>query len=553
MKRRTIIIGGVAGGASAAARLRRLDEDREIIILEKGDYISYANCGLPYHVGDVIPNRGALLLMSPERMWKRFRIDVRVKNEVVSINRKEKKVTVHNLAKDETYEERYDDLIIATGSSPLKPNIPGIDNPRIKTLWTVNDSAEIKEFIQKEDIKSVSVIGGGFIGVEMADNLHHLGLEVNLIEATKQVMSHIDYEMAALIHENILANKVKLYLGDAVSSFIEKDNKVDINLQSGNTVSTDLVILAIGVRPNSQLAKEAGIEVNEKGAIKVNEYMTTNDEHIYAVGDVIEVNDYVFKNKTMVPLAGPANKQGRIVADILGGYKHPYLDTQASSIAKVFDLTVAATGNNEKTLIKRGLVKGKDYESLIIMQNSHATYYPGATPMVIKVLFSLIDQKILGAQIVGKDGVDKRIDTIGVALRLNAKVTDLKDLELAYAPPYSSAKDPVNMVGYVADNIIRGLTKMAPYDVTVTDKNAFLLDVREVGEVNAYSIPHAVNIPLGQLRDHLNELNPKDRIIVFCAAGVRAHTASRILRLNGFNNVEIYPGGARFYKANFPR
>ncbi len=548
--RKTVIIGGVAGGASCAARLRRLDAEREIIILERGEYISYANCGLPYHVSDVIHNRNALLLMTPERMWERFRIEVRVKNEVVAIN-KEKKVVVVK-ANDKEYEQEYDDLVIATGSSPLRPRIPGIESDKIRTLWTVPDTDSIRELVKGGNVKDVAVIGGGFIGLEMAENLHHAGMNVSLIEALNQVMAPVDYELAQLLHRNIEENGVKLHLNDGVDSFVEKDNKVYTKLKSGEEVVSDLVILSIGVRPNSLLAKEAGIALNERGGIIVDASMHTSEKDIYAVGDVVEIDDFVFGGKTMIPLAGPANKQGRILADVLAGKKATYKGTQGSSVAKVFDLTVASTGANEKTLIKRGLLKGKDYESLIITQNSHAGYYPGAKQMTLKLLFALDDKRIFGAQIVGRDGVDKRIDTIGVAMRLKAKVTDLKDLELAYAPPYSSAKDPVNMAGYVAENIINGLVKIAPYDVTVTDPKAFLLDVREEAEVTVYSIPGAKNIPLGTLRDHLDELNKKDRIIVFCAIGVRAYTGARILMQAGFKNVEVYPGGVGFYKANYP-
>lgn len=549
--RKTVIIGGVAGGASCAARLRRLDNKRNIIILERGEYISYANCGLPYHIGDVIQNRGALLLMTPEMMWKRFQIEVRVKNEVLLINREKKIVLVKDLNKNETYEESYDDLVIATGSSPLRPRIPGIESDKIRTLWTVPDTDEIRNLVQKDSVKHIAVIGGGFIGLEMAENLIHAGKEVSLIEALNQVMAPLDYEMAQILHQNIKSHGVNLILDDGVNAFVEEDNKVKVELKSGKAVDADLVILAIGVRPNSGLAKEAGLKLNERGGIIVDEHMRTEDPFIYAVGDVIEVEDFVFKGRTMVPLAGPANKQGRILADVLAGRNSSYKGTQGSSVAKVFDLTVASTGVNEKTLVKREMKKGVDYESLIIRQNSHAGYYPGATPMFIKLLFSLKDEKILGAQIVGNDGVDKRIDTLGVAMRLGAKVTDLKDLELAYAPPYSSAKDPVNMAGFVAENILTGLVKQASYDVTVKDPNAFLLDVREPGEVAMYAIPKAINIPLGQLRDRLSELNKEDRIIVFCAIGVRAYMGARILMQNGFKNVEIYPGGAAFYKINF--
>ncbi len=551
-QRKTVIIGGVAGGASCAARLRRLDADREIVILERGAYISYANCGLPYHVGDVIKNRSALLLMTPERMWERFRIDVRVQNEVTKIDRVKKTVTVRKTETGETYEQPYDDLVIATGSSPLRPRIPGIDTPRIKTLWTVPDTDEIRAMVQSGTLRTAAVIGGGFIGLEMAENLHHAGLQVSLIEALDQVMAPVDFEMAQMLHENIRSHGVKLHLSDGVDSFKEQGEQVVVTLKSGTEVTADLVILSIGVRPNSALARDAGLKLNERGGIVVDEHMRTNDPSVYAVGDVIEVEDFVFKGRTMVPLAGPANKQGRIVADVLASRDSTYKGTQGSSVAKVFDLTVASTGANEKTLKKRGMEKGADYESLIITQNSHAGYYPGAAPMTLKLLFAPDSGRIFGAQIVGREGVDKRIDTIGVTMRLGGTASDLKDLELAYAPPYSSAKDPVNMAGYVAENIRTGLVRIAPYDAPMTDPEATLLDVREEAEVMAYAVPNAINIPLGKLRVRMNELDPEKRVIVFCGIGVRAYTAARILNQNGFNKAEVYPGGVRLYQANYP-
>ena len=550
--RKTIIIGGVAGGASCAARLSRLDAKRKIIILERGEYISYANCGLPYHISDVIHNRDALLLMTPEVMWNRFNIEVRVKNEVIAINREKKVVVVKKLDTGKIYEESYDDLVIATGSSPLRPRIPGIDNDKIKSLWTVPDTDEIRALVHKDNVNNVTVIGGGFIGLEMTENLRHIGKTVTLVEAADQVMAPLDFEMAQIVHQHLRENGVTLHLNDGVDSFEEKADKIIIKLKSGKTISSDLALLSIGVRPNSLLAKESGLKLNEKGGIVVNSSMQTSDPSIYAVGDVIEVDDFIFKNKTMVPLAGPANKQGRILADVLAGRSSTYKGTQGSSVVKVFDLTLASTGVNEKSLINKGLLKGVDYETLIIMQNSHAGYYPGASQLTLKLIFSPKTEQIYGAQIVGREGVDKRIDTIGVAIRLGAKVTELKDLELAYAPPYSSAKDPVNMAGFVAENILTGLVKIAPFDVTMTDPKAFVLDVREEAEVEAYSVPNSKHIPLGELRDRLLELNKRDRIVIMCAIGVRAYIAARILMQNGFKNVEVYPGGVSFYKTNFP-
>ncbi|MBQ1545976.1 MAG: FAD-dependent oxidoreductase [Clostridia bacterium] len=412
---KTVIIGGVAGGASCAARLRRLDGDREIIILERGKYISYANCGLPYHVSGVISNRSSLLLMTPELMHDRFRIDVRVENEVTKIDRSDKTVTVKDLSTGRTYTESYNELVIATGSSPLRPRIKGIASDKIRTLWTVPDTDEIRALVQNGKTNTAAVIGGGFIGLEMVENLRHAGLEVSLIEAADQVMALLDFEMAQVLHETIRRNGIALYLSDGVSEFEDMGSSVNVKLQSGKSVTSDLVILAIGVRPNSVLAKDAGLKCNERGGVVVDDHMRTSDKSIYAVGDVIEVEDFISKERTMVPLAGPANKQGRIAADVIAGRDSAYKGTQGSSVAKVFDLTAASTGANEKILNKRGLKKHKDYETLIITQNSHAGYYPGALPLTLKLIFECGTSKILGAQIVGRDGVDKRIDTIGTA------------------------------------------------------------------------------------------------------------------------------------------
>lgn len=547
--KKVVIIGGVAGGASCAARLRRLDETAQIVLLERGEYISYANCGLPYHVGDVIKARQALLLQTPEAMKKKFDVDVRVQNEVLSIDRANKTVLVKRVDSGETYSESYDVLVVSTGSSPLKPPIPGINSSRVQTLWTVPDTDRIRALVREQGVKSAAVIGGGFIGLEMAENLKHAGLSVSLIEALDQVMSPIDFEMAQLLHESLTQNGVELHLSDAVESFNDVVGGVDIKLKSGKVVTAELVILSIGVRPNGQLAKEAGLAVNARGGVVVNDHMLSSDPSIYAVGDVIEVEDFITKEQAMIPLAGPANKQGRIAADNIAGLDASYTGTQGSSIAKVFDLTVASTGENEKTLLRRGLVKGRDYEAIIITQNNHASYYPGAVPMTLKLLFTKDGKKILGAQIVGKDGVDKRIDTIGVAMRLGASATDLKELEFAYAPPYSSAKDPVNMLGFVAENIMSGLVKIAPWDIGETDKDAVFLDVREDAELLAYTLPNAKHIPLGQLRDRLGELDVSKRYVTFCAIGVRAYIGARILNQHGIADAWVYPGGTRFYQS----
>lgn len=551
--RKVVIIGGVAGGASCAARLRRLDESAEIVMLERGEYISYANCGLPYHVGDVIKSRSALLLQTPEAMRNKYNVDVRVKNEVVSIDRENKRISVKKIDSGELYEESYDTLVISTGSSPLRPPIPGINSPRIRTLWTVPDTDEIRKLVQEGGVKTAAVIGGGFIGLEMAENLRHAGLEVSIIEMLDQVMAPMDYEMAQLLHEDIAANGVSLHLGDGVASFNDKGGEVDVTLKSGKVVSAQLVILAIGVRPNGKLAGDAGLALNTRGGIIVDEYLKTSDPNIYAVGDVIEVEDFISKDRTMIPLAGPANKQGRIAADNIAGANEKYEGTQGTSVAQVFDLTAASTGANEKTLIKRGLVKGKDYESAIITQNSHAGYYPGAVPLTLKLLFSMDGKKLYGAQIVGRSGVDKRIDTIATTIRLGGGIEELASLELAYAPPYSSAKDPVNMAGFVAGNVLAGLVEFAPWDAVEKMPEAVLLDVREEAELLAFSLPGAVHIPLGQLRKRLSELDKDKVIITFCAIGVRSYNAARTLMNNGFKHVLLYPAGTRFYQSTHYR
>lgn len=545
---KTVIIGGVAAGASAAARLRRLKENEEIILLERGEYISYANCGLPYHVGNVIENRGDLLVTKKEMMESRYAIDVRINSEVTSINRDSK--SVHVVTKDgQEYDESYDNLVIATGSSPVRPAISGIDSPKVKTLWTVPDTDEIKKYIKENSVKSATVIGGGFIGLEMAENLHGLGIDVTIVEASNQVMAPVDYEMALLLNENIRDNGVKLIVNDGVDSFEDTSEGIKVKLSSGKTVLSELVILSIGVKPNSKLAADAGLALNEKSGIIVDSHMRTEDESIYAAGDVVEVEDFIFKDKTMIPLAGPANKQGRIVADNIAGLDSTYTGTQGSSVVKVFDLNVATTGANEKALVRRGLVRDKDYTSVILTQNSHAGYYPGAKPMIIKLLFSIDGKKIYGGQIVGKDGVDKRIDTLGTAIRFGASVKDLTNLELAYAPPFSSGKDPINMAGFVAENVVNGLVKQAVWNEADTDKESVILDVREQAELDVFAIDGAVNIPLGQLRKRINELDKNKKYIVLCAIGVRAYNAYRILAQNGFENIKLYPAGVRFYSS----
>lgn len=544
---KTVIVGGVAGGASCAARLRRLDEQAEIVLLERGPYVSFANCGLPYHVGGVIPERESLIVQTPEILHERFNLDVRVQNEALAIDRKAKTVAV----RDETgreYRESYDTLVLATGSSPLRPPIPGIEAPRIKTLWSVPDADEIKELLTTVAVKSAAVVGGGFIGLEMADNLHHAGLRVSIIEALDQVMAPLDYEMALLLHENIRKNQVDLHLGDAVASFEDRGETVVVHLKSGKSVEAGLVILAIGVRPNSQLARDAGLELNARGGIVVDEHLRTSDPSIYAVGDVIEVKDFVFGDRTMIPLAGPANKQGRIAANNIAGEACIYEGTQGTSVAKVFSLSAASTGANEKSLERHGLQRGRDYESIIISQDSHAGYYPGVVPLMLKLIFSRDGRKIYGAQIVGRDLVDKRIDTIATVMRLGGSVLDLARLELAYAPPYSSAKDPVNMLGFVAENLLSGKVAISAWDEPEKDGEALVLDVREETEQMAYKTPNSIEMPLSELRMRLKELDPEKRYIIMCGMGIRSYVAQRILAQNGFKRLTVYPGGVRFYQ-----
>lgn len=551
MSKKVLVVGGVAGGATTVARLRRLDESLEIILFERGEYISFANCGLPYYIGGTIESRDALLVQTPEAMKQRFNIDVRTKSEVTKIYRNDKKVEVKDLNTGNIYRESYDILVLSPGSTPLKPPIPGVDLPNIFTLWNIPDTDAIKGYVKENCPKKAVVVGGGFIGLEMAENLYALGLEVSIVEMLNQVMAPLDFEMAEIVHEHIKLKGGKLYLSDGVKKFEYKDGKTYVILQSGISIETDLVILSIGVRPNSQLAKDAGLDINERGGIVVDEYLRTSDRNIYALGDAIEVVDFVNKNKTMVPLAGPANKQGRIVADNIAGRNEKYNGTQGTSIAKIFDITVATTGNNEKMLNKLGKKYKKDYLISFIHAKSHAGYYPKALPLTIKLIFDL-KGKILGAQIVGHDGVDKRIDVLATAIRFNGTIYDLKELELAYAPPYSSAKDPVNMSGFVAENILNGDVEPILWnEIKDLDKEKIIiLDVREEEERKIGYIDGSINIPLGELRDRMNELDKDKTVIIYCAIGLRAYIGARILKQNGFK-VKNFCGGFTTYKNLF--
>lgn len=552
MSKKVIIVGGVAGGASAAARLRRLDESLDIVMLEKGEYISFANCGLPYYIGETIKERDQLLLQTPEAMEARFNIKVRVNNEVLRVDRDNKEIQVKNLITGEVYNEPYDYLVLSPGSTPLKPPIPGIDSPNIFSLWNIPDTDIIKEYVDRKSPKRAAVIGGGFIGIEMAENLTERGLDVTIVEMADQVMAPLDFEMAQIVHQHIKSKNVKLYLKDGVKEFQHNDGVTTIVLQSGERIEADMVILSIGVRPQSKLAIDAGLEINQRGGIIVDEYLKTSDKSIYALGDAIEVIDFIDGNKTMIPLAGPANKQGRIVANNIANKKEIYKGTQGTSIAKVYDLTVASTGHNEKILKRNGMEYGKDYKVSIIHSKSHAGYYPGAFTMSIKLIFKL-DGKILGAQIVGYEGVDKRIDVIATAIRFNGTIYDLKELELAYAPPYSSAKDPVNMAGFTAENILNDDVNVIQWnELDSLDKNnTIILDVRDEVERELGYIEDSVNIPLNQLRNRLSELDKEKEIIIYCAVGLRGYIGARILKQHGFNKVRNLSGGYTTYSCVF--
>jgi len=549
MSKKVLIVGGVAGGASAAARLRRNDENAEIIMFERGEYISFANCGLPYYIGNVIEERDALLVETPEEMNKRFKIDIRVNNEVLSIDRDNKKVKVKNLKTGEEYSESYDKLILSPGSSPLKPPIPGIDAPNIFTIWNIPDTDAIKNYVDTKEIKKAAVVGGGFIGLEMAENLHELGYDVSIVELADQVMAPIDYEMAQILHKNIVTNGVDLRLNDGVKEFNYKDGVTEITLNSGNKIDADIVILSIGVRPNSKLAKDSGLKINDKGGILVDDTLKTSDEDIYAVGDVIEVEDFVNGGKTMVPLAGPANKQGRIAANNIAGINDVYKGTQGTSVAKVFDFTVSSTGANEKTLKRLGKKYNEDYLVAYAHNNNHAGYYPGSSKINMKIIFEKEGGKILGVQAVGMDGVEKRVDVIATAMRYDGTVYDLADLELAYAPPYGSAKDPVNMLGFLGENILEGKMDVIQW-FELDDLNSdeyTILDVREAEERDLGFVPNSINISVDDLRDNLDKLDKNKTIVLYCATGIRAYVATRILLQNGFDKVKNLSGGFTTY------
>ena len=541
MAKKILIIGGVAGGASAAARLRRLDETAEIIMFEKGDYISFANCGLPYYIGGAIKNRDDLLLQTPESFYRRFNIEVRTRNEVTGIDPEKKQINVKNHSTGETYTESYDKLILSPGAEPARPPIPGIDSERIFTLRNVADTDLINDFIDKHKTSRAVIVGAGYIGLEMAENLHGRGLSVQVVEMLDQVMPGLDKEMATYLHGHLRERGVDLLLGDGVSSLHQTSSSLRITLKSGKELDCDFAMLTVGVRPEVKLTEEAGLEIGSCAGIKVNEHLQTSDPDIYAIGDAVEVRDFVLDKAVLIPLAGPANKQGRMAADNICGLKRTYAGTQGTAILKVFDLTAAMTGASEKALSKTNI----EYEKLYLHQANHAGYYPGAKPMHIKLLFGKPEGNILGAQIVGSDGVDKRIDVFAVAIRAGMTVFDLQELELAYAPPYGSGKDPVNIAGFAAANILDGTVKIKHF--TELRKDDFILDVRTPAEFGRGSIPNAKNIPVDDLRGRLDEL-PQDKTIhVYCGVGLRSYIACRILEQNGFDARNL-PGGYITYR-----
>lgn len=545
---KVVIVGGVAGGASAAARLRRLDENADVVMLERGGYISFANCGLPYYIGGEIKEKSELTLQTPESFYKRFRIDVRIRQEATSVNRDTKTVTVHCLDTGEVYEEPYDKLILAPGSAPILPNIPGAGSKRVFTLRSIPDAGKIKEFIDTYKPARAVVVGGGSIGIEMAENLVCAGIDVTIVEMSDQVIAPIDYDMACGIHNHLRAKGVKLLLNKAVTRIAESDSNLRVILTEGE-VNADMLIMSIGVKPESGLAKASGLSVNERGGIKVDPHMTTSDENIYAVGDAVEVTDFVGGQASLIPLAGPANKQGRIAADNICGIHSVYNGTQGSSILRVFDMTVASTGVNEKTAKRLGL----DYEKSFTCPVHHAGYYPGATDMTIKTIFERKTGRVLGAQITGFKGVDKRCDVLATAIRANMTAGDLTELELCYAPPYSSAKDPVNMAGFVIENLLAGKSKIFHWhDVgdLPRDGGVTLLDVRTKWEFNNGHIEGFINIPVDSLRERIGELDSGKPVYVTCQVGLRGYVAVRILSQHGFDAYNL-SGGYKLYDSIF--
>ena len=544
---KVLIVGGVAGGATAAARLRRLDEKAEIIMIERSGFVSYANCGLPYYVGGVIEDKTQLTLQTPERFYSRFRIDVRTKQEVIKISPSEKTVTIRRLEDGTIYEEAYDKLLLSPGAKPIWPALKGIDHPKIFTLRTVEDTLRIRSFIEEKAPKRAVVIGGGFIGLEMAENLKKAGMEVALIEREKKVMPPLDGDMACSLQSCLRRNGIQLYLGKGVTAFEDSSEGVRVLLEDEESVDASMVVLAIGVLPETKIAQEAGLTLGTKGAIVVNEGMETSEKDIYAVGDAVEIIQSITGLRSVVPLAGPANKQARIAADNISGRESQYAGTTGTSVMKLFDMSVAATGLNEKTATEAGI----PWEKVVIPAPSHAAYYPGGSNLTLKVLFHRETGRILGAQITGFDGVDKRIDVIATAIYQGATAKELTKLDLAYAPPFSSAKDPVNIAGYVIENVRNGLVQQFHWEDVKTvqkDDNAVMLDVTMPEEFQQGHIPGAINIPLDQLRERLGELSREKKIYVNCGTGLRSYIACRILKQHGFECYNL-AGGYRFYQS----
>ncbi|WP_438497026.1 FAD-dependent oxidoreductase [Paenibacillus sp. IHBB 3054] len=547
MSKKVLIIGGVAGGASAAARLRRLDEEAHIVMFERDEHISFANCGLPYYIGDSIKDRSKLIVQTPEAMYKRFNLDIRTKSEVTRIDPVSKTVRVNSNDRG-IYDESYDYLILAPGAKPIRPALPGIDSSKVYTLRNIADTDRIKQRVSEANSKSVIVIGGGFIGVEMAENLKEIGLNVTLVQADSQILAPFDIEMSHVLTQELEQHGVNLLFSESAKAFKEIDDSIQVELASGTMLVTDMVILAIGVTPDTSFLKDSGIELTSRGHIIVNDKLETNVDGVFAVGDAIQVVDFINGTKTAIPLAGPANKQGRIAADNVCGLGVTYKGSQGTSIIKVFGLTGATTGNNEKTLQRLGI----PYQVAYVHPSSHASYYPGATPLTIKLLFDTRGT-VLGAQAVGSDGVDKRIDDIATVIHFRGTVSDMTELELSYAPPFSSAKDPVNMAGYTAENILTGRTKVfVPQDLKTRDsQHTILVDVRSEIEHNNGHIPGSILIPVDELRSRLSELDPSKEIWVYCQVGLRGYTASRILQQKGYNARNL-TGGYKTYKmANY--
>lgn len=543
---KVVIVGGVAGGASAAARLRRLDENVEIVLFEKGDYISFANCGLPYYIGGTIEKKSDLLLQTPRSFNSRFKVDVRVLSEVIGIDRENKKVKVRNLQDNSEYEESYDKLILSPGAEPIRPKIEGIDSDKVFTLRNVPDTYKIKDYIDKSGAKKAVVVGGGYIGVEMAENLRDAGLYVVLVEMQNQILAPFDYDMACLLHDEMVKSGVELMLSTSVEGIIDKGSNLEVKTSKG-IVEADMVIMSAGVKPESKIAVEAGLEVNKRGGIIVNEYMETSDSDIYCAGDAVQVTDYITGEETQIPLAGPANKQGRITADNICGLKSRYEGTQGSAIIKVFGYTGASTGINERTAKRLGL----NYDKVVTILANHATYYPGAEYMTIKLIYEKGSGKVLGAQIVGKSGVDKRCDVISTAIRFGGKIEDLTRLELCYAPPYSSAKDPVNMTGYTAENVEKGLVKQFHWhdvEKLARDGSIQLVDTRTRFEYNLGHIEGFINIPVDKLRDRIEELDKSKPVYIACQVGIRGYVACRILSGLGYDSYNL-SGGYEFYSS----